>query len=43
MLHIGKIEVQIAPRQAPVRPAPPVKSRSRLARGYTLWTNWQQQ
>jgi hypothetical protein len=41
-LHIGKIEVQIAPPpRSSSRPAPSPKP-GRLARGYALWTNWQQ-
>ena len=43
-LHIGKIEVQIVPlARSSSRPAPSPKPAGRLARGYTLWTNWQQQ
>jgi len=40
-LHIGKIEVQVIPPKLPVRQASPSQPRSRLARGYTLWTNQQ--
>ena len=39
-LHIGKIEVQVAPTQ-PLRQTLSVKPRSRLARDYTLGTSWQ--
>jgi hypothetical protein len=39
-LHIGRIDVQIVPPRAAVPRAAAPKSRSRLARGYTLWTNW---
>jgi hypothetical protein len=43
-LHIGKIEVQIVPPpRSSSRPAPSPNPAGRLARGYTLWTNWQQQ
>ena len=43
-LHIGKIEVQIVPPpRSSSRPAPSPKPAGRLARGYALWTNWQQQ
>jgi len=41
-LHIGKIEVQIVPPRSSGRPAPSPKPVDRLARGYTLLTNWQQ-
>lgn len=43
-LHIGKIEVQIVPPpRSSSRPAPSPKPAGRLARGYALWTNRQQQ
>jgi len=43
-LHIGKIEVQIVPPpRSSSRPASSPKPSGRLARGYALWTNWQQQ
>lgn len=42
-LHIGKIEVEIVPPpRSSSRPAPSRKPVGRLARGYTLLTNWQQ-
>jgi hypothetical protein len=43
-LRIGKIEVQIVPSpRSSSRPAHSPKPAGRLARGYALWTNWQQQ
>jgi hypothetical protein len=42
-LHIGKIEVQVVPPRAAARQSSSSKPRSRLARGYTLWTNRQHQ
>jgi len=39
-VHIGRIDVQIVPPRAAVPRVAAPKSRSRLARGYTLWNNW---